>query len=411
MVSFLMKSFVPDWCVTRKAARFFQSASICFIVILVAGCASIRTWLPFSGPSRKEVLATQNAAPEESAIQVVEVTDAVTRELLARQQRSLFSETLGDKAAAGYVVGPGDVLEVFIWEAPPATLFGPTVLDPKSDIATARVTALPEQMVSSDGTINVPFAGDVPVAFKSPQQIEADIVKRLKQKANQPQVMVTVVRNTTSSVTVVGEVASSTRMPLTAKGERLLDALAAAGGVRQPVDKMMVQITRGRMVQALPLGTVIRDPRQNIQLQPGDVITALFQPFSFNVLGATTKNEEVNFEAQGISLAQALARAGGLSDTRADARGVFIFRFEKADALAWQSPPRMTPDGRVPVIYRFDLKAPATFFVAQSFQIQNQDVLYVSNASGAEFQKFLNIVTEVAYPALTAISVSNTLKN
>ncbi|MGO9950829.1 MAG: polysaccharide biosynthesis/export family protein [Dissulfurispiraceae bacterium] len=404
-----METFVPGRVITRKAARVSLCASIFLIAILVTGCASIRTWLPFSGPSGKEVVAVQNAGPEEYAIQVVEVTDAVTRELFARQQRSLFSETLGDKAAAGYVVGPGDVLEVFIWEAPPATLFGPTVLDPKSGIATARVTALPEQMVSSDGTINVPFAGDVPVAFKSPQQIEAEIVKRLKQKANQPQVMVTVVRNATSSVTVVGEVASSTRMPLTAKGERLLDALAAAGGVRQPVDKMMVQITRGHMVQALPLGTVIRDPRQNIQLQPGDVITALFQPLSFNVLGATTKNEEINFEAQGISLAQALARSGGLQDMRADARGVFIFRFEKADALTWQSPPRTTPDGRIPVIYRFDLKEPAAFFVAQSFQIQNQDVLYVSNAPGADFQKFLNLVTSVAYPVLTGISVSNTL--
>ncbi len=406
-----METFVPGRRNFRKAARFYRCASIFLIVTLVAGCASIRTWLPFSGPSRREVLSAGNAAPEEPAIEVVDVTDAVTRELLARQKRSLFSETLGDKAAASYVVGPGDVLEVFIWEAPPATLFGPTVLDPKSGIATARVTALPDQMVSSDGTINVPFAGDVTVAFKSPQQIEADIVKRLNKKANQPQVLVTVVRNATSSVTVVGEVASSTRMPLTAKGERLLDALAAAGGVKQPVDKMMVQITRGHTVQALPLGTVIRDPRQNIQLQPGDVITALFQPLSFNVLGATTKNEEINFEAQGISLAQALARAGGLEDSRADARGVFIFRLEKADALTWQSPPRTTPDGRVPVIYRFDLKEPATFFVAQSFQIQNQDVLYVSNASGAEFQKFLNIVTEVAYPALTAISVSNTIKN
>jgi len=371
----------------------------------------MRDWLPFSGPSRREVIETRNVAPEETVIQVVDVTDAVTRELLARQKRSLFSETLGDKAAAGYVVGPGDVLEVFIWEAPPATLFGPTVLDPRSSIATARVTALPEQMVSADGTINVPFAGAVLAALKTPEQIEADIVNRLNRKANQPQVMVRVVRNATSIVTVVGEVASSTRMPLTAKGERLLDALAAAGGVRQPVDKMMVQITRGRMVQALPLGTVIRDPNQNIQLQPGDVITALFQPLSFNVLGATSKNEEVNFEAQGISLAQALARAGGLQDFRADARGVFIFRFEKSDALAWQSPPRTTPDGRVPVIYRFDLKAPATFFVAQNFQIQNQDVLYVSNAPGAEFQKFLNLVTSVAYPVLTGISVSNTFKS
>jgi polysaccharide export outer membrane protein len=46
-------------------------------------------------------------------------------------------------------------------------------------------------------------------------------------------------------------------------------------------------------------------------LQAGDVITSLFQPL--HGTWATGKNEELNFEAQGISLAQALARAGGLT--------------------------------------------------------------------------------------------------
>ena len=122
-------------------------------------------------------------------------------------------------------------------------------------------------------------------------------------------------------------------MPLTAKGERLLDALAAAGGVRQPVNKMTLQVSRSGQVQAMALDAIIRDPKQNIVLQPGDVITSFFQPLSFTVLGATGKNEEINFEAQGISIAQALARAGGLQDVRADARGVFLFRFESPDVL------------------------------------------------------------------------------
>jgi polysaccharide biosynthesis/export protein len=119
------------------------------------------------------------------------------------------------------------------------------------------------------------------------------------------------------------------------------------------------------------------------------------------VLGATGKNEEVNFEAQGISLAQALARAGGLQDARADAQGVFIFRFESADALDTAGKaPVTTPEGKIPVIYRVDLKNPATFFVAQSFPIENRDVLYVSNAPAAELQKFLNIVVSVIYPVV-----------
>jgi polysaccharide export outer membrane protein len=198
-------------------------------------------------------------------------------------------------------------------------------------------------------------------------------------------------------------------MPLTARGERLLDALATSGGVRQPVNKMTLQLTRGSTVQSLPLQTIIQDPKQNILLQPGDVITALYQPLSFTVLGATGKNEEINFETQGISLAQALARSGGLNDARADARGVFIFRFEDAQALDRTISAAITPEGKVPVIYQVDLRDPGSFFVAQSFPVQNGDVLYVSNAPAAELQKFMNIVVSAFYPAAVAKSLKPNL--
>lgn len=370
---------------------------------LLSGCGTFPGWLPSSGPSREQVLD----APEDSStlpIQVVEVTEPITRSLVARQKKGLFSETLGSKELLGYIVGPGDVLEISIWESPPAVLFGSSAIEARASSSASNVSAFPAQMVSSDGTINVPFAGRIPAAGKSPQQIEADIINRLTGKANQPQVLVRVVKNATSNVTVVGEVAQSTRVPLTAQGERLLDALATAGGVRQPVGKVSLQVTRGNQVQTMPLDAIIRDPRQNIPLQPGDVITALYQSSSFTVLGATGKNEEIDFEAQGITLSQALGRSGGLQETRADARAVFIFRLENRNALTWKTPPKTTPEGKVPVIYQVNLKDPASFFIAQSFPVQDKDMLYVSTAPAAELQKFLNIV---AAPVITIDRLQN----
>lgn len=374
-----------------------------FFAVTLVGCASPPNWIPTSGPSRTQ-LEDSMASPPTNDIQIVEVNEAVARRLLAAKKQLQFSETLGNAGQAPYLVGLGDVIEVTLWEAPPAALFGGAVLDPRVGPATTRATTLPEQMVSANGTINVPFAGQIQAAGLSLQQIEADVTKRLKDKANQPQVLVRTIRNNSANVTVVGEVANSTRMPLTAKGERLLDALAAAGGVRQPVNKMTLQVSRSGQVQAMALDAIIRDPKQNIVLQPGDVITSFFQPLGFTVLGATGKNEEINFEAQGISIAQALARAGGLQDVRADARGVFLFRFESPDVLDLPVKPVLTPEGKVPVVYRLNLKDPASFFVAQSFPVQNRDVLYVSNASGAELQKFLNILTSSIYTISTVVN-------
>ncbi len=376
-------------------------ALITVAAALLAGCAQF----PTSGPSNREVEAA--ALPGASAIQIVDVDDAVARGLIASRTQSLFSEKLGDIAGTNHVVGAGDTLEVSIWEAPPATLFGIGTADARGNPSGVRATVLPEQSVGTEGYITVPFAGRILAAGRTLQAIEGEIVRRLTGKANQPEALVRMVRNLSANVTVVGEVTNSIRLPITASNERLLDALAASAGVRQPVNKMTIQVTRGSSVYSLPLETIIRDPRQNVRLQAGDVVTALFQPLSFTVLGATGKNEEINFEAQGISLAQALARAGGLQDNRADAKGVFIFRFEPANALKWPKQPAMTtPDGKVPVIYRIDLRNPASFFVMQSFAISNKDLLYVSNAPAAELQKFLNVVFSVAYPVLTAVQAT-----
>jgi polysaccharide export outer membrane protein len=341
-------------------------------------------------------------------IRVVEIDQDLARRSLASEGRTRFAEVFAGGGHPEYRVDAGDMLEVSIWEAPPATLFGLVAFDPRGGPATTRMTAFPEQMISPQGTINVPFAGTIPVAGKSPQQIEAEVAQRLKGKANQPQVLVRVTRNASSNVTVVGEVAQSQRMPLTAKGERLLDAIAAAGGVRQPVGRMTVQITRGETVRSMPLDGVIQDPKQNVRLLPGDVVTALYQPLSFTALGATGKNEEIAFEAQGITLAQALARAGGVQDARADASGVFIFRFEEPTMLAAaDTNVPTTPDGRVPVVYRLDLKDPRSFLVAQGFRMRNKDVVYVANAPAAELQKFLNILTAVVFTGTGLAAIGN----
>jgi polysaccharide export outer membrane protein len=368
---------------------------------LLYGCAG---YIPTIGPSRHAIEQTQKNPKE--LIQVVDVDDAVTRHLLQQRTQHLFSQTLGNEPTNTATAGPGDVLEVTLWEAAPATLFGSSVPEIAGTISTSHATTLPAQPVDSDGFISVPFAGRIPAAGKTLHAIEEEIVRRLTGKANQPEVMVRMTHNFSSNATVVGEVNVSTRVPLAPGNQRLLDALAAAQGVRQPVNKMTIQVTRDNSVYALPLETIIRDPRQNVPLQSGDVVTALFQPYSFTALGASGKNEEINFETQGIALSQALARSGGLLDSRSNPRGVFIFRFEPPDSLDWPHQPVMTtPDGMVPVVFRFDLSNPLSFFLMQNFPIENRDILYVSNAPITELQKFLSVLFTVAYPILTAKQV------
>ena len=369
-------------------------ACLALSALLLAGCS---TFFPAVGPSRKTIdqAASLRSLPP---IQIIDVNEEVTQRLTAQRSRHLFSEVLTNRPDQLQPIGAGDFLVVSIWEAAPATLFGNVQVSPSGLPTPSLATTLPEQPVDGEGCITVPFAGRIQAAGKTLPDIAAEVKGRLARKANQPEVLVLLSRNVSSTVTVVGEVTTSTRVPLTAAHERLLDALAFAAGVKQPVNKTTIQLTRGAHVYSLPLETIIQDPRQNVALQPGDVITALFQPLSFTALGASGKNDEINFETQGISLAQALARSGGLIDSRSNPSGVFVFRLQPKEGQT-----ATTADDLVPVVYRVDLKDPRSLFWIQDFPIKDKDVLYVSNAPSAELQKFLNLLFTLAYPVLTGI--------
>lgn len=386
--------------------RSFLTAPAPRVLMLVAipamaGCAMS------VGPSRGAI----EKAPAQADLQGIRVLELDNGLASSSNYSALdgnFALNFGDATPVGTRVGVGDVLEVTIWEAPPAALFGSANLDTRVGSApqAGRPTALPELIVAPSGTISVPFAGQVPAAGRTLREIERDIVGRLSGRAHLPQAIVRIARNVTTNVTVLGDVKEPQRVPLTPRGERLLDAIAQAGGTSQPLDRMTIQISRDGVTQRMAARDIVRDPRQNIILQSDDVITAFYQPYSFTILGAAGRNEEVRFEGMGLTLSQALGRIGGLQNDRADPKGVFLFRWEPTQLLKDASGSlAANPNGRVPVIYKVDMTQPETFFAAQKFQMRDGDVVYVSNSRLSDLQRFVNIVGSLILPIATARTV------
>lgn len=379
------------------------------LMTTLTGCQTvvgqrISEWQPNAGPTLNQVQSsTEVQNPDNtitpSGLTIIDIDgNTVNRaNQLKRYQR--FSDYYRNSSVVQQVIRAGDVLNVSIYEAPPALLFGSG-----SDIASTTGSAekkLPEQMVDSRGQISIPFLGKLNVAGKSPQQVQDMIVAGLARKANQPSAIVSIGKNNSANITVVGEVTNSLRVPLTGKGERILDAIAAAGGTKYPSSRITVQVNRGMQSVEMPMSDLLNDARQNIILQPGDVVSVNYQSKSYTVLGATVKNDEINYESNGISLMQALARAGGLNDNRADSRGVFIFRYETPNMLTIDQfnrvPNEFKQVGKIPVVYRLNLKDPMNYLVAQNFPIKDKDVIYVSNAPATEFSKFLNMVSQTVF--------------
>ncbi|MHB1279785.1 MAG: polysaccharide biosynthesis/export family protein [Acidithiobacillus sp.] len=381
----------------KKANTWMIRAGVMAALLVgMAGCAS---YMPYSGPRAGNVndVAHNKAL---AGIQLVDVNYAMSRYMkdeIGQSHLDSLKDFINPNPLR-YAVGPGDTLQVYIWEAPPAMLFA-TGAASMSRLSGSMMTSIPAQMVGSDGDIMMPFAGKIPCTGKTLNEIGAEIRDRLIHMAHDPQVVVRLVKNHAQSITVVGNVKNSTMVPMIPGGVSILQAIAAAGGVVKPVNKVTIQLSRSGKVLQLPLEEIIRNPHEDVSLRGGDVLTALYKPLQVTVMGAAKETKEVDFQASGISLAQALAQAGGLNGNQADAKAVFVFRFEKPSLLPhWPKPVQLTANGEVPVVFRFDFSDPATLFAAQTFPIQNHDLIYVASAPITDLQKFLGLIIQIVYP-------------
>jgi polysaccharide export outer membrane protein len=244
-------------------------------------------------------------------------------------------------------------------------------------------------------------------------EVQRTIEQRLAEKAIEPQVIVTLTKSVTDAATVSGEVVGGARVPLSVNGDHLLDVIALAGGAKAPVYETFVKLSRNGVTATIPLDTLVSQPAENIYVWPGDIVTLVRIPQSFTVFGATGENNQVTFNAENITLAEALAKSRGLQDLRADPAGVFLFRFEPPHVVDAIGAPVLGtgPDKTSPVVYRLDLSDAHSYFLAQRFPIEDKDIIYVANARLNELQKFFTLLNTITGPVITGIVVSGSVNN
>jgi polysaccharide export outer membrane protein len=368
----------------------------------LAGCST----LPTSGPTAGQVV-DQAVKDDQARFDIVDVDDKVVATLLARRTESFRKRFQKYGKPPAPKIGIGDTVTVTIWEAAGGGLFGASPIAGVSP--GSRSVTIPEQVVARDGAISVPFADRIPVAGKSQLDVQNTIERRLAEKAIEPQVIVVVTKSVTNAATVSGEVVSGSRVPLSVNGDRLLDLIALAGGAKAPVYETFVRLSREGVTATIPMETLVSDPAENIYAWPGDVLTLVRIPQTFSVFGATGQNVQLSFNAERMTLAEALAKAGGLQDLRADPTGVFLFRFEPPDVIgALNAAPLATgPGGSSPIVYRLDLSDASGYFFAQRFPVDDKDIIYVANARLNELQKFFTLLNTLTGPVITGIVVKN----
>src|ERR1700730_9829231 len=366
--------------------------------IVVAALLPACSLLPGTGPKSDAVEGNATAGVRPSAALSYALVDVSADTIVFLSQPNLitFQGEFPDKRAKpSQVIGVGDVLDISIFEAAPGGLFTP------GQAAGARpgnFVALPAQAVDQKGSIYVPYAGEIPAAARTLPEIQQAIVARLRNRAIEPQVVVSLNTQHSSVVSVLGDVNTPGVLALNSVGERLLALIARAGGPKFEAIETYVTLQRdGKHVRVL-LSRVVHDPRENIFIRPNDVIFLTRESPSFTALGAINQNVFANntefaFDVETLTLAQAIGKAGGLNDNQSDPTEVYVYRYEDRHFLEKLGidTTRFTYD-RVPTIYRLNMRDPSGMLLAAGFQIRSKDVLYIANAQVVDYYKLLLLI-------------------
>ena len=371
--------------------------------------------LPVSGPRHNDILlgaATSAVNPPDKVAfkyALVDVNEKVVNAVYDIDADSfLRSFGKGHSSPPKVQIGAGDVLQLTIFESRSGGLFIPV----DAGVRPGNYVTLPPQTVDDKGKIAVPYAGDLHVAGLSVLEVQRMVEERLANRAIEPKVIISINEEVSGTVSVVGEVNTAKKVKLTQSGERILDVIAFAGGPRYPGYELFITLQRKGRKATMYFNSLVLHPDENIYAAPGDTVYVYREPRRFVAFGAvgvaagigassalSGLSGQFTFDQERLSLAEGVAKAGGLLDNQANPGQVFIYRMETRDTLKriGLDLSKFSPAQTViPAVYRANFRDPSSYFFAQRFPMRHKDVLYVSNAETVEVLKFLNFINSVA---------------
>ena len=405
----------------RLGARVLSSGRCIGVVLAIAASAGCSNFIPKDGPVGSDIAGSAStvlaATPNSIGYALVDINPVI---LAGANSVTDSSEPRLDRLASGpgpdVSIGVGDLLNVTIFEADAGGLFIPKDAGSRS----GNFISLPNQQVNAAGTINIPYI-DKPIRVlgRSMQSVSKEISSRLAGRAIEPQVVISVAEHRGNDVNVLGEVNQPVRFSIDPGGIPILGAIARAGGPKNPAYETIVSLQRNGIIQRERLSGIVKNPSENYFMRPNDVLYLSREPRYYVVLGATPSpgavgginNRRFTFENDHMQLSEALGKAGGLDSARANPREVFLFRTEPRRMLAAAGVDVTNfPAERVPTIYKLNLSQGAGFFLANSFQIRDKDLLFVTDAPETDLLKFLQVITVasgVAYNGANAAAAAN----
>lgn len=377
-----------------------RSSAVISVLIALSGCTELSKEGPTASAIRNQAALKVGSSSSRSIFDyvLVNVDDKVVHQFGKLERPSLYGTFGNTKSTPSRLrLGVGDVVQVTIFEAQTGGLFIPT----EAGARPGNFVTLPSQQIDGRGLLDVPYAGPIQFAGRTVNEVQNEIAEKLSNRAIEPQVLITLGNQRSSQVSVLGDVRAPSRIDVNPAGDRILDVLARAGGPASPGYETFITLERDQRKMTVAFDDVLANARENVYVHPNDTVYVYREAESFLAFGATNSDitgtsSKIEFGASRITLAEGLGKIGGIDDSRADAKKVFIYRAMDRKSLehAGIDLKRFGPHHMsIPVIFQIDFRNPTAYFAAQNFHLRNKDILYVDNSGAYEVTKFLSLVT------------------
>lgn len=369
--------------------RFSLFAMCAFFL---AGC----DWIPRGAGLQAEVLAVTR--DETGQITTPEfVVEAVTRDNLATfvswpspDDRHYYWIERVDQPNTRTIT-PDDTLRITIWSTEDNGLL---------TSAGQRFVTLPDMRVSPNGTVFLPYVDTIRVQGMSPERAREIIEERYMNVTPSVQVQLELIEGRQRSVSLVGGVSSPGSYPLPDNDFTILELIADGGGMSASFDNPQVRLQRGSRTYGISSERLLSSASNDTTLQGGDKVFVEEDDRTFLSLGAAGTEAVHPFPTDRVSALEALSIIGGISDSRADARGILILR---RYPVAKVTADRSGPD-HPRTVFTLDLTSADGLFSADQFAIEPGDLVYATESPVTAAGSILGLLG-------ATLGISNSLTN
>lgn len=354
-----------------------RMASACAIAALALGSAC--TQLPRGAALQSEIVDRRNA---EAGFAFYEVNRALLPVVAAWPDIDVERASgwpRRTEGSTGRQIAVGDTIEVTLWDSSDNSLL---------TTAEQRSTSLGQIVVAPDGRVFIPYAGEVRIAGLSPERARSRIEEQLSSVAASVQVQLALVEGVSNSAAVVAGVSSPGTYPLVNRNVSVLNLLSQAGGVSPGLRNPRVKLQRGGTLYAVSLDDLYENPVADALVTPGDKVIVDEDERYFLSLGAAGEENIIYFPQDRLNTLEAVALAGGITDTRADPDGILILREYPVSALA----PGVQGPRETRVIFAIDLTTADGLFSARTFQVMPGDVVLATESPVSSIQVALSLL-------------------